>query len=246
MNFSKIGKAIKDHYPLILSSASVLGVISTAYLAGRASYQAAEEIEKLRSEHDYPNDKRSQQKAQVKRVWKLYIPTAISATSTIACIVGANRVEAKKTLAAQTAFAVSQRAYSEYRDRVIEEFGERKDQAIRDKVAEDRVRDNEPPSKEVMFTGPGVVLCCELFTGRYFTSDMETLRRAQNSINENVLHDDYASLTDFYHLVGLPTTKQSGNIGWTSDKLLEISYSAVLTPDSRPCIAFDYNYVKSF
>lgn len=247
MNLGDLIKSLrtntKEHSPVILSIAAGIGVLSTAYLTGRASFLASDVIRNYEREHLMPVDRKELVIERTKLVWKLYIPAAISATTTITCIVGANRIEAKKTIAAQTAFAVSQRVYSEYRDKVIEEFGERKDQSIRDKIAEERVKDSPP--KEVIVAGSGTVLCCELFTGRYFMSDMEKLRRAQNDINAKMIAHDYATFNDFYYLIDLPQTAVSGQLGWKSSKLLDLQFTTVLSEDGRPCLAFEYNYSET-
>lgn len=245
MNLADIGRLLrtntKEHAPIILSVMAGVGTLSTAYLTATASFVAADVIRRHEETRLMPDDPKELFIERAKLVWRLYIPSAISATSTIACIVGANRIEAKKTLAAQAAFAVSERVYSEYRDKVIQEYGERKDQSIRDKVAEDRVKNN-PPAETMVIAGPGTVLCCEMYTGRYFHSDMETLRKAENKINARALMHDYATFDDFYYMIGLANTTTSGQMGWKSGKLMELRFSSVLTEDGRPCLAFDYNY----
>jgi len=96
----------------------------------------------------------------------------------------------------------------------------------------------------VVVTGPGLTLCHESLTGRYFTSDMETLRKAMNDINAKLNTHDYATLDDFYYLVGLAQTSISGDLGWESDKQMDLIFTATLTPDGRPCLVIDYNYTK--
>jgi Family of unknown function (DUF6353) len=232
---------VKANSPVILSIAAGLGTLTTAYLASKATYRATNILA-----HEKPiEDRKERYKENVKLVWKLYIPAGISTASTIVCIVGANRFGTRKTLAAQTAFALTERAYSEYRDRVIEEYGAHKDQSIRDSIAEEQVRKNPPPSKDILVTGPGNVLCCELFTGRYFACDIEALKKAQNELNARLLKHDYATLDDFYYIINLGTTQYSGEIGWKSDKLMEMEFSSVLTEDGRPCLTFSYNYTTS-
>lgn len=228
---------IKANSPVILSVMAGLGTLGTAYLTGRASFQAAE----ILREHK----EASSLKERTKLVWKCYIPAGISTVSTIVCIAGSNRLGTRKTIAAQTAFAVSERLYSDYRDKVIEEFGARKDQTIRDTIAAERVKKDPPPPQDILVTGPGNVLCCELFTGRYFASDMESLKKAQNELNARLLKHDYATLDDFYYLLNLGTTQYSGEMGWKSDKLMDMEFSTVLTEDGRPCLAFSYNYTTS-
>jgi len=58
-----------------------------------------------------------------------------------------------------------------------------------------------------------------------------------------VLNDFYASLSDFYDLIGLPTTSFSDEVGWNSDRLLELQFSTVLSDDGRPCISIDFRTV---
>lgn len=231
-NLTEFSRVLKEHSPVILSGIATVGTLGTAYLTAKATFKAAKLIE--------PNESF---KENAKRVWKLYIPPTSAAIVTVGCIIGANRMGFRKVLAAQTVLAVTQRAYSDYRDKVIDEFGKTKDTAIRDQIAEDKVKTTAPPL-EVLASGPGNVLCCEAFTGRYFTSDMEKLRRAQNDLNDRLLKHDFATLDDFYYIIGLRRTSYSGEVGWQSDKLMELVFSTVLTEDGRPCLIFEYNYTK--
>lgn len=81
-------------------------------------------------------------------------------------------------------------------------------------------------------------------TGRYFVGDMEKLRQAVNEVNAKLLREDYVVIGEFYYILGLQQTSSAGRLGWTSDKLLELEFSTTLTEDNKPCLAFDYNYVK--
>lgn len=229
-----IRRFIKDNSSVIFSVGACVGVVSTAYLAGQAGYRTAHKLEN--------QDPAMELREKARIVWRLYIPAGATAAATIIFVAGIKHVDGRKTLAAQTALAVSQRAYESYRAEVIEEFGERKDKTILAKVAEKRVEANPP----TIITGvEGSVLCCELFTGRYFHSDMDALTKAVNQINAEMLQRDYATLDDFYYIIGLENTTVSGQTGWKSDKLLDLEFSSVLY-HGKPCLAFDYNYVKSF
>lgn len=225
---------IKKNSSLLLSIGAGAGVLTTAYLTGRASFQAAHVFE--------DKDPYMETKERVQLVWKLYIPAGASAATTIFFIAGIKHVDGRKTLAAQTALALSQRAYESYREEVVSEFGERKDKTLLAKVAEKRVRYNPPTA---IIAGSGTVLCCELFTGRYFNSDMAAMNKAMNEVNAKMLKHDYATLDDFYYLIGLENTIVSSQTGWESSKLMELEFSTVLH-DEKPCLAFDYNYIKTF
>jgi len=227
-------KVLRDNSPTILTALGVSGTVTTAYLAAKASFKAANVLA-----HE---PKTNTKKEDALAVWKLYIPTAISGACTIGAIIGGTRIGMKRTAAAYSLLAVSETAFKEYSDKVVEQIGVKKEQNVRDAVAQDKVKKN--PEGQLIVIGSGQVLCFEAHTGRYFQSDMETLRKAQNTINAQMIRENYANLNDFYHLVGLPSTSYSSSTGWDSDKMLELRFSTVLTDDGRPCLSFEYNYVK--
>lgn len=231
----RVGRTINNNSPSILSAVAIGGVFTTAFYAVKNHQQATDLLEEdpdLGEGHERIVN-------YVRATWQCYIPTAVSGTVTVASILGANRIGHRRAAAAQAAFVVAERAYAEYRDQIIEEFGKQKDESIRGKIAENRLKENKP---EIVIAGPGNVLCCELYTGRYFMSDMETLRRAENELNARLLNQDQACLEDFYDMVGLFPTSYSGEIGWTSDKLMKLEFTTVLSEDGRPVLAFEYNY----
>ncbi len=83
-------------------------------------------------------------------------------------------------------------------------------------------------------------MCFDMYTGRLFLSDMETLKKAQNDVNYDVLNNFYASLTDFYDKIGLAKTTTSDDVGWNSDKMLELTFSTTMSDDQRPCLAMTF------
>lgn len=235
---------VKSNTPEILTALGIGGLVGTAVLTGKASMAAARTIdrEQYRLDHDkVPHE--LEPKEKIKLVWKLYIPPAIAGAASIACIIGGAKSSGRRTAAAVAAYSLTEKAFTEYKEKVLEQIGENKEQKIRDAIAQDQVTNN-PPSKEVIIVGGGQVLCCELLTHRYFRSDMETLRKAQNDINALINGQYYVTLSEFYDIIGLPYTSISSNIGWDSDKLMELDFSTVISEDGEPCLAFDYNYTK--
>ena len=69
---------------------------------------------------------------------------------------------------------------------------------------------------------------------------MEELKKAQNDLNHRILRDNYASLSDFYDMLGLEHTQDADDIGWNVDKLLEIEFSTCISPDQKPAISIRY------
>ena len=221
--------------PAILSALGVAGTLATGYFATKATIQA---VEKVRAENN-PDMTKAE---VVALVWQDYIPAVGAAAFTITTIIGAHHVNTRRAAAIATAYSLSERAYTEYRKNVQDHVGEKEEQRIVDKIAQDQV-DRRPVSQSgpIIITD-GDVLFHDRLIGRYFKSSMEKLHRAVNHINWVILHRDYASLSDFYSELGLPTTDFSDRVGWTTDQLLELDISAVLTEDEKPCIAIGFNH----
>ena len=238
-------KIIRVNSPTILTAIGVSGTLTTAYLAAKTSFKAVRVIdskqERLdREEKSHPLDN----KEKAKIIWKLYIPVGISGVLTVVCIIAGTKIGMKRTAAAYSLLTVSEKAFVEYKEKVVEQIGAKKEQDVRDAIVKDRVNNNPPQGAIII--GSGDVLCYEMHTGRYFNSDMETLRKAVNTINAKMIHQMDASLSEFYYLVHLPQTSYSSMSGWNSDKMLELHFSTTMSEDGRPCIAFDYNYVIPF
>jgi uncharacterized protein DUF6353 len=239
-------RLIIDNSPVILTAIGVTGALTTAYLTGRASFRASdlifEETMRINKKTGIEDDPELlTAKEKIRLVWKLYIPPAVTGSLTIAAIISANQIGSRRAAALAAAYAISEKAFDEYRSKVVEKIGEKREQTVRDEIAQDRVNRMPVVDREVIVTGNGSVLCQDAFSGRYFLSDMETLRTAENDINYRVIHDSYASLSDFYELIGLPSTSVSDDVGWNLDKLLELKFSATLTEAAKkPCICVDF------
>jgi hypothetical protein len=238
--FKRLGKFTTDNSPSILTAIAVAGVASTAYLTAKGTIKAVVLIERERQKRNDPVFTKTTKADAFKWAWKAYIPAAGSATATVICINMANRSGNRRAAALAAAYALSERAWTEYKDKVVEKLGEKKEQEVRDEVAQDRITKSSNLG-DVIVVGEGSVLCHEAFTGRYFLSDMEELKRAQNNVNYKINNDYYASLTDFYNEIdGLERTSFSDEVGWNSDELLEIIFSTVLTKSGKPCLSMDF------
>lgn len=236
---SQVEKFLRSHSPEILTGFGVTGVVSTAYLAWKAGYKAANTCIL------YPEEtsRKERIKNDIKHHWKQNVPMVLMGGGTVVCIVAATRIGTRRTAVLSAAYSLSQNALVEYKEKVKEQFGERKEQKVRDDIAADKVRAN-PIGKDVVLIGSGNVMCCELQTMRYFLCDVETLKKAQNEINDRILRCDYANLAEFYTLINQSPSPYSEEFGWFHDRgLMEVQISAVLMDDTTPCIGFDFNYL---
>ena len=227
----------KKHSPEILTGVGIAGMITTVVFAVKATPKAMELIKNAEKEK-----KESLTAAEkVKVAWKPYIPTAISGSMSIACVVGANSVNAKRNAALTAAYTLSETALKEYKSKVIETIGEKKEKVIKDKVAKDKVDKNPVSKTEVIVTEKGNTLCYDAISGRYFKSDIETIKKAANELNRRMISEMYISLNEFFGEIGLKETKLGDELGWNlDDGLIELDFSSQIADDGTPCIVVDY------
>jgi len=70
-----------------------------------------------------------------------------------------------------------------------------------------------------------------------------------NELNHDILTDDFASLNDFYDLVGLERTKMGDMLGWSARGGLftvNARYSSHLAANGQPCLAVSFNVAPKY
>ena len=254
-NVSKIvadaRKGLSKHSPEILIGIGIAGMISTTILAVKATPKALEQINNKKSEEH--KDKLTAAET-VKAAWKPYIPAAVTGVVSIACLVGSNSVHAKRNAALATAYQISSTALSDYKEKVIETIGEKKEKAIKDKIAQDKVDKNPVQSSNIIITGNGKTLCYDPQFNQYFESSIDDIKHAVTELNYRMVSqgEEYVSLNDFYDELGADRMEMGEELGWNvgRDGMIEITTSATISKDNRPCIVIHYevspkyNYYK--
>ena len=237
--FTDAKKTISNHSPEILTGLGIAGFITTTVMAVKATPKAMWLIEE---EKDTLEKDRLTVVETVKVAWKPYIPAAITGVSSVACIIGASSVNYKRNAALATAYQVSRAALSEYKEKVVETIGEKKEKQIRDKVAKDKIEKHPASKTEVIITDNGNVLCYDPLSGRYFNSSIEYIRKVVNDLNFRMIGGEmYISLNEFYNEIGLSDIKRGDDIGWNISRgQIEVSFSSQLSDDGKPCIVIDY------
>lgn len=255
--------SISKHSPEILTGIGIAGMITTTFLAVRATPKALELIEEKKDElnnkqveerldkngdlRDYKEITKLKFPDLFKATWKCYIPAAVTSVASIACLVGASSVHIKRNAVLATAYQLSETALTEYKEKVIETIGEKKEEVIRDKVNKDRIEKNPVSKNNVIITDKGNTLCYDHMSGRYFKSDIDKINKAVNVINNRILHDFYASLNDLYSELGLYTVSLGDKLGWNSDMgLIEVEFSSQLADDGTPCLVMDFNKAPKY
>lgn len=231
-----------DNSPSLLTGLGVVGTVATAYLSFRAGFRSAQILHDVHFAREVEGDENPLTfTGKVKEVWPEIVPPVVAGAGTITAVIGAHTIGSRRAAAVAAAYSLSEKAYTEYREKVQEKIGEKKEQKVRDEIAQDRVTRDPSGNKEVVITGNGEVMCYDSLTGRYFKSSIEAIRRAENEINKQILDHDYATLSEFFDKLGLTPTKISEELGWNTERMLEVRFSTVISDDNQPCISIEYD-----
>lgn len=230
-------EVVTKNSPAILTALGVTGTLTAVYLTGRATFKAAEILREEENRRTIDGDPAMDNWDKFDLVWKQYVPAAGVAAMTVASIIGANHISTKRVATFATAYSLAEKSLTEYKSKVREKVGPKKADEIRTEIARDRVQN---ANHKVVFTGKGDHVCFDMWTNREFTSDIEKVRGAVNDINFQIINEGYASLSDFYSLIGLDSTDGSDEFGWNTDKKLEVDFDSVLNKEGVPCMTISF------
>ena len=245
------GDMVVRNSPSILTALGVGGLFTTVFMAVRVTPKAVKLIE----EEEYTRKKDAFVESFpfepvtkmdiVKMTWKLYAPAVAMGLGTAICIVGANSISMRRYAALGGLYGLAEASLKEYQEKVVGTLGEKKEAAMRSDILQDKLDANPLSGNTIIMTGKkGNTLCFDTLSGRYFKSDIETIRKIQNDFNLQILNgSNYATLNEWYDELGLDHTKLGDKLSWSLDYMLNLVFDTKLSDDGEPCLVLDYRVV---
>lgn len=242
MNIKTMAKSVwagaKKHSPEILIGMGIAGAASSVIFAIKATPKAMILLDEKRQELGV---EKLEAKEIIKTAAPVYIPTAVSFGVSVACIVGASSMNARRNAALTAAYTMSESALRTYRDKVLETVGEDKEREIRQKAAIEQQQKTPEPQALVVSSAAGQLKCFDSLSGRYFVSTKNEIDKAVNEFNRQLRDDMRISLNDWYDLIGLDTNKLGDMLGWDIERgYVETCYASRLDEDGLPCLVVNY------
>lgn len=214
----KVDRA-RGYIPTVLTILGAVGVIVSCVLTAKETPKAV----RLLEEKENPS-----LSEKVKTVAPAYLPAAISATASIACILGANHFSKKEIASLASLYLLGQGAYTKYKDKVKEVIGKDGEVKIRDFLANEKVKDVTIPEETILFY--------EEFSETYFFSTIEYVHEAEYELNRDFVNDGFALLNTYLNYLGIEKPDFGYRMGWTHDEGEELGYNwidIVLHPVTR-------------
>jgi len=247
---SGIGRQVlvgQKHSPTLLFVAGSVGLVATVVLASRATLkmdevlrEAEEKDVKIDAALDLESDEYTEEDAKqdgilvrtqtALKIAKLYAPAVVVGAATIAAFTGSHVILNRRNVALTAAYGAVDKAFREYRGRVINEFGKDKDREFRfgvvgremavdtnDGVAVKTVKVVDPEfAKESGGRSMYAVIFDE--SNRNWNPDWRYnsmfLRSQQDYANDRLRRDGFLFLNDVYQALGFERTAFGQLVGW--------------------------------
>lgn len=248
----KIGFELKKHSPEIFIAVGVVGTVASAVMACKATTKLSDILEESKEQIDTIHE--APQKEELKdkydedmmrkdlalvyfqtgvKVAKLYTPAVILGTLSITSIVASNNILRKRNVALAAAYATVDKGFKEYRERVVERYGDQVDYElthnIKTKEITETIVDEKGKEKQVKKT---VEVADPTVTNEYVKYFTRTnpywddtpdyvemfLRAQQNYANDRLKIEKALTLNEVYDSLGFQKTKAGMVVGWVLDE----------------------------
>lgn len=262
--FHMTGFKLKKHSPEIMVVGGVIGGVASAVMACKATTKVdavlternvkLAELEEAKNDpefqkafeekHGVPLTEDDIKKAKLKIKFmtatefvKLYGPSVVLGGVSIASILAGHRILNKRTVALSAAFNAVNTDFKDYRNRVVERFGEDLDRElkynIRTKEVEENVVDPETGetktvTKTVQEAGPACGPKVSSGTERFFMEgnpnwykdrfhNQNFLIDVQNALNDRLRNNGHVFLNEAYDMLGFDRSAEGQSLGWLYD-----------------------------
>ena len=246
----KLGRAIGNNSPHILSALGVVSFVSAVVMTAKAAPKAAPAWEDIRNEYDskvaHGEDSLDALVDAAERTAKEVAPLYLGAGGMVvlgtACVIAADRIHVKRQTTILAAYALSEKALDIYQEKVVERLGQSKHEKVLDAVAEDGTPFGELDGIRVDILDPEGVLVYDKVTGRYFKSSIEAVRAAEGAVSKKLIDETALPLSAFYEELGIPDLSDLGDfLGWDIGRCkLDIHFTSMLDPHGVPCMVLNY------
>ena len=233
---------LKRNASTILTCIGGIGVVGTAILAVNATPKALRVLEEAKEE-------KGEELTVMEKVvvaGPKFVPAIIVGAATVTCVFGANVLNKRKQAALISAYALIDKSYSEYKDKLKELYGEETHQNIVDSIAIEKAKDTHinaanlitmcDTSLEDDYSEP--VLFYDEYGNRYFEAPIEQVILAEYHVNRNLVLRGYTPLNELYDFLGLEPTEYGSTVGWSVEDdfyWIDFNHRKVLLDDTLEC-----------
>ena len=248
-SFNKMGFKLKKHSPEILVVAGVIGTVASAVMACKATTKVSDILEKTKEDIDSIHDCAANESLADEytpedtkkdlaivyiqtgvKLTKLYAPAVALGVLSLGSILASNNILRQRNVALAAAYATVDKGFKEYRNRVVERFGEEVERELRHNIKAKKIEKivvgEDGKEKKVKET---VQVASDPNTysdyARFFDDgctgwekdseyNLMFLRAQQQYANDKLRANGHLFLNEVYDMLGIPRTKAGQVVGW--------------------------------
>ena len=222
----------QKHSPRIMFAAGVVGVVATTVMASKATLKLTdifEEAEKdladgqrlIDTKHkdysaeDFEKDSRHIQVRTAVKIAKNYAPAVALGVLSITLLTGSHVVLTRRNVALTASYVTVEKAFNEYRERVLADVGREKElvEKVGDKEVRTVVKVPGEPSMYARWFDKSASLNWQP-THDY---NLMFLRANQKYLNDKLQSRGHVFLNDVFDGLGMERTVEGSVVGWVKD-----------------------------
>ena len=239
---------VEKHSPEILAGVGVVGVVASTVMACKATMKLNDILEESKetrdkikevernpryeeqySHEDAKKDLTINYTQTAMKIAKLYAPAVILGSASLGCLLASNDILRKRNAALSAAYMTVDKSFKEYRQRVVDRFGEEVEKEIRYNIKAEEVTSTvvAEDGSETTVTETVKTMDPNLYSdyakffdeaSPYWQKDPEYnfmfLKSQQQYANDLLKARGRLFLNEVYEMLGIDKTKAGQIVGW--------------------------------
>lgn len=246
--YNNTKNGVQKHSPEILAGVGVVGVVASTVMACKATMklndileESKETRDKIREVESNPRYEEQYSHEDAKKdltinytqtglkIAKLYAPAVILGSASLGCLLASNDILRKRNAALSAAYMTVDKSFKEYRQRVVDRFGEEVEKEIRYNIKAEEVTSTvvAEDGSETTVTETVKTMDPNLYSdyakffdeaSPYWQKDPEYnfmfLKSQQQYANDLLKARGRLFLNEVYEMLGIDKTKAGQIVGW--------------------------------
>ena len=246
--YNNTKNGVQKHSPEILAGVGVVGVVASTVMACKANMklndileESKETRDKIREVESNPRYEEQYSHEDAKKdltinytqtglkIAKLYAPAVILGSASLGCLLASNDILRKRNAALSAAYMTVDKSFKEYRQRVVDRFGEEVEKEIRYNIKAEEITSTvvAEDGSETTVTETVKTMDPNLYSdyakffdeaSPYWQKDPEYnfmfLKSQQQYANDLLKARGRLFLNEVYEMLGIDKTKAGQIVGW--------------------------------
>ena len=249
--YNNTKNGVQKHSPEILAGVGVVGVVASTVMACKATMKLNDILEesketrnKIREVESNPRYEEQYSHEDAKKdltinytqtglkIAKLYAPAVILGSASLGCLLASNDILRKRNAALSAAYMTVDKSFKEYRQRVVDRFGEEVEKEIRYNIKAEEITSTvvAEDGSETTITETVKTMDPNLYSdyakffdeaSPYWQKDPEYnfmfLKSQQQYANDLLKARGRLFLNEVYEMLGIDKSKAGQIVGWVYD-----------------------------